>query len=133
MKMVGVIVMTMAAMALVSGCDNGGGSSDKGGSSAGSVVGEWAMVNQTDGGQTWWKFNADGTFVQYNDAGFSSQHLAGTFTQDGTTVTGPFTNPGVGTGEIDCTLSSDGKTMQMDFVEFWHDPPKHNPINGTKL
>ncbi len=39
-------------------------------------------------------------------------------------------NPGVGEGEIVATLT--GTTLNLDFVEFWHRPPKHVPYTGTK-
>ena len=90
-------------------------------------------MNDGVGGLTFWKFNADGTVVEYNDPGFSSRHLSGTYAQDGQNVRGPFTNPGVGDGEIVCTLSNDGTSMQMDFIEHWHQPFKHVPLTGAKL
>ena len=43
----------------------------------------------------------------------------------------PFVNPGTGEGEIVATLA--GATLNLDFVEFWHSPPKHIPYTGTKL
>lgn len=130
----GLAAVVLAVCAFVPGCESGGGDDDKGGSN--SVVGKWAMnEGSTANGNavSWYQFNADGTFVQYNDSGFTSAHLSGTFSQNGTKVTGPFHNPGVGDGEIDCMLSGDGKSMQMDFIEHWHDPYKHVPFTGTKL
>ena len=47
------------------------------------------------------------------------------------TATGPLENPGVGTGEIVAEL--DGDDLILDFVEFWHSPPKHNPYTGSKI
>lgn len=125
-------MMMVAALGLVTGCesDGGGGGGSSGG---GSVVGRWELTSQADGGKTWWAFNEDGSYVMYNDSGFSSKHLAGTYTQDGKSVKGPFSNPGVGDGEIDATVSDDGKSLQLDFIEHWHSPYKHVPLAGPKL
>ena len=135
---VGVVVAAMVTMSFVAGCDNsekdksadssGGGSSSsssstkKSSSSVNSVVGAWQIGDS--GGTTPWSFNADGTFT--------SGSIAGTYTQNGDQITGSFQNGSVGDGTISATLSADGKSMQMDFVENWHTPPKHNPLTGTK-
>ena len=124
-----VAVMAVAALGLCTGCEGDGGG-DGGGSS--SVVGRWQLTN-SGGETTWWQFNEDGTFVMYNDSGFASKHLWGTFSQDGSKVKGPFTNPGVGEGEIDATVSEDGKSLNLDFIEHWHSPYKHVPHSGPKL
>ncbi len=124
-------VAVVAAMGLTTACEKNGGDGDK--SSGGSVVGQWAAVNQADQGKTWWKFNADGTFAMYDDGAFARRHLGGTFSQDGKSVKGPFTNPRVGEGEIDATISDDGKALQIDFIEHWHSPYKHVPISATKM
>jgi hypothetical protein len=126
-----VLAFTVTTMFFVSGCKHGH-DRHRGPSSVNSVVGSWKM-NDGTGGLTFWNFNADGTVIEYNDPGFSSQHLNGTYRQDGLNVSGPFTNPGVGDGEIVCTVSNDGKSMQMDFIEHWHKPFKHVPLTGTKL
>ena len=130
MRLMGVAALAALAVVFVSGCDDssskskGGSSSGGGGSSAkaGSVVGTWQIGD--GGGSTTWSFNADGSL--------SSGGISGTFKQNGDHVTGDLTNAGVGSGAIDATLSADGKSMAMDFIEFWHDPAKHNPLSGTK-
>ena len=123
MRLMGAAVLAAVAVMFVSGCDNGS-SKKSGGSSGGvnSVVGSWSIGDS--GGATIWTFNADGTF--------SSGAIGGKFSQDGDHVTGTFTNGSVGDGVIDATLSADGKSMQMDFIEYWHTPAKHNPLTGTK-
>lgn len=138
-KLVKWVRLSTIAVALASfapGCDSGGGDDgggDGGGSKGGSVVGQWAVISQEDGGQTWWQFTSDGNFAMYDNADFTAKHLGGTYVQKGDKVTGPFTNPGVGTGEIDATVINDGKTLQLDFIEHWHSPYKHVPLVGTKL
>ncbi|MCE9614572.1 MAG: hypothetical protein K8T26_09870 [Lentisphaerae bacterium] len=129
---VGVLSMAVVAMALAFtvGCEGDGGGDSGGG---GNVVGSWELREGGTGGPTQWGFESDGTFAWYNDAAHTSRKLGGTYKQDGAHVTGDFSNPGVGTGEIDCTISDDGKTMQMDFIEHWHTPYKHVPMSGTKL
>ncbi len=57
--------------------------------------------------------------------------MFGTYVVEGNRASGPMVNPGTGEGEIVATLS--GATLSLDFVEFWHSPPKHVPYTGTKL
>jgi len=111
-------------MLLPSGCEHNGG--DSGGNS---VVGTWGPAD-SDARTV---FKADGTWDDYKDAALTDRHYGGTYTQSGKSVIGKGTNPGVGDLEIDCTLSDDGNTMQMDFIEFWHDPPKHTPGTLTRM
>ena len=130
-----IAIAALAGFALLalSGCDDGGGG-DGGGTS--SVVGKWELYEGTSvsgAPAEWWQFNEDGTFAYFNNSDFTSKHLGGTYSQDGKKVTGTFTNPGVGEGEIDVTLSDDGKTMQLDFIEHWHSPYKHVAWTGVKL
>jgi len=140
----GMVALFAATMVLFAGCEVNGGGDDNGNNDGsnddkkpgGSVVGTWAMnegTTATGNYVSWWVFNADGTCNMYDDAGLTAKHLYGTYSQDGNKVTGPFTNPGVGDGELDCTLGDDGKSMQMDFIEHWHSPYKHVPYTGTKL
>lgn len=130
------MALAAAGIVFMTGCESDGGDDDGGGGqSGGSVVGTWEMNEgsaDTGANVSWWVFNADGTMTMYDNAGLTAKHISGTFTQDGNKVTGPFRNPGVGDGELDCTLSDDGKTMQMDFIEHWHSPYKHVPYFGTK-
>lgn len=130
LKQACAVALAVAAAVAVTACDSSDSDDDD---DVNSVVGRWAMVSQANGERTWWEFFADGTFAYYNDPGFSSKHLNGTYTQDGNKIRGPFTNPGVGTGELDCTLSADGHTLQMDFIEHWHTPYKHVPHIGTRI
>ena len=67
-------------------------------------------------------FSSDGTWAEYNDAALTERHLGGTYTQSGNHVSGTGNNPGVGDLDIDGTVSDDGKTMELDFIEHWHDP-----------
>lgn len=126
-------VLAAGAIAVSTGCDSGGDDDGGGGGGGGSVVGRYEMVWQDGGGTTWWQFNEDGTYAYYNDAGFNSKHISGTYSQDGNRITGPFENPGVGSGEIDAILSDDGKSLQIDFIEHWHSPYKHVPLAGTRI
>jgi hypothetical protein len=140
MRSIGLVAVTIATIILTASCRSGGGGSGGSGAkkSGGvhSVLGKWAMAEGavvTGKPVAWYQFNADGTFTLYNDAAFSSPHLNGTYTQKGNTIVGPFTNPGVGSGEIDATLGDDGKVLKLDFVEFWHSPPKHNLFVGSRI
>lgn len=129
---VGLLLTALASLGMMTGCEGGG---DGGGSSS-SVVGKWAVYEGTTPSGApiqWWQFNEDGTFAYYNNPEFTSKHLGGTYSQDGNKVTGPFTNPGVGDGEIEAVVSDDGKSLQIDFIEHWHTPYKHVPLNGVKI
>ena len=138
LKTTSMLALALAAATFVAGCndsdddddDSDGGKQEP---KQASVVGRWGMVSQEDGGQTWWQFNEDGTFTMFNDEGFSSPHLRGTYTQDGNKVTGPFHNPNVGDGDIDATLSEDGNALNLDFIEHWHSPSKHVLLIGLRL
>lgn len=127
---IGVAALAVAAMAFISGCDDDEGDSGSGGS----VAGTWQMTSKLTGNLSWWVFNNDGTFVSYDDQARTRPHIIGSsYKQEGNTVTGTFVNPGVGDGEINATISDDGKTMTLDFIEHWHTPFKHCPYTGTKL
>ena len=119
---VGIVALSLVGMLFVSGCEHGGGDSD-----GDSVAGTWA--GDGDGRTV---FNSDGTWAEYNDAALTERHLGGTYTQSGTSVSGTGSNPGVGDLDIEGTLSADGKTMELDFIEHWHDPFKHNVATLTR-
>jgi hypothetical protein len=99
-----------------------------------SVVGVWALQEGSayTGVPYWYiTFNADGTYAISNNADGSGQRVYGTYTVSGETVTGPFTNPGVGDGRIDAAYVGDD--MLLDFVEYWHSPEKHVLYAGKRL
>ena len=116
------------ATALSTGCNDGGGD-DAGG--VGNAVGTWEFL-KVGGSTTWWAFSSDGSFVMYDDPALTERHLSGTFTQSGASVTGSFTNPGVGTGDIEGTISEDGTQFALTFIEHWHTPNKRVPLSGTR-
>jgi len=119
---VGIVALSLTGLMFVSGCEGSGG-----GSGGNSVVGTWAGDGD---GRT--AFMSGGTWGEYTDATLTSKHLGGTYTQSGNHVTGTGNNPGVGDLDIDGTVSDDGKTLQLDFIEHWHDPYKHNPATLTR-
>ena len=119
--MVGIVALGLVGLPFITGCDSGG---DSGG---GSAVGTWS-----GGGDGRTVFSSDGTWAEYNDAGLTARHLGGTYTQSGNSVSGTGSNPGVGDLDIEGTVSDDGKTMQLDFIEHWHSPYKHNPATLTR-
>ena len=110
-------------------CGCGGDSGGDGGSSK--FVGTWAL---SQGGGTLWFiiFNDDGSWLISDTADGSARRVFGTYSVSGNTASGPMQNPGVGTGEIEAVLTGDD-TLALDFVEFWHSPPKHVPYAGSKL
>ena len=121
--MAGIMALSLVGLGLVSGCDN-----SDGGSGGSSVVGTWGA-----GGDGRTVFSSDGTWDEYDDAALTHRHLGGTYTQSGNSFTGSGSNPGVGDLDIEGTISDDKNTLQMDFIEHWHDPYKHNPATLTRM
>ena len=80
-----------------------------------------------------WVFNENGTFEKKR-AGEpidSANHFVGTYLITDGLISGKFTNPGVGRGEIEGSIAPNGSFL-MDFVEFWHTPPKVVPCIGVR-
>ena len=119
-----LMVCLIPCVFVLAGCEHGGSDS-----SGNSIVGTWGQ--DVDGGRT--VFKSDGTWAEYSDSAATEYHLGGTYTQSGNSITGSGTNPGVGDLDIQGTLSSDGNTFEMDFIEHWHDPYKHNPGTFTRM
>ncbi len=95
-------------------------------------VGAWEVLD-VDGAITGYLYiGADGVFVWADIPDIESPHFSGTGAVVDKTFIGPFTNPGVGDGELDCTIADSG-VMNIDFVEFWNDPPKHVPYTATRF
>jgi len=98
------------------------------------IVGVWALQEGTTytGSTTWYiTFNPGGTYAISDNADGSGQRVSGTYSVSGETVTGPFTNPGVGEGRIDGVFI--GNDILVDFVEYWHSPEKHVFYAGVRL
>jgi len=120
------IAMMAIFIGFGAGCE--GDSGDGGG--GGNLVGTWRIAKETTVSN--WTFKEDGTF-QKNRAGEpvgGSIHFAGTYSTRGSAFSGEFTNRGVGTGKIEGTVSGDSLTM--NFIEFWHSPPKVVPCTGVR-
>lgn len=132
-----LFLILLLPLTLVWGCGGGGpdGGDDQekdnvaGNNSA--FVGTWAL-NGADGKLAWYiLFKADNSWLISDTADGSARRVFGTYVVKGNVASGPMVNPGTGEGEITATLS--GATLSLDFVEFWHSPPKHIPYTGTKL
>ncbi len=126
-------ILVLASLMLFSGCESSddSGSSD---SSASQAVGVWALEEGSSyTGNIYWyiTFNEDGTYAISDNSDGSAQRVSGTYTVSGSTVTGPFENPGVGSGRIDATISD--STIQLDFVEYWQTPEKHVAYAGISI
>lgn len=132
-----LFLILLLPLACVWGCGGGGpdGGDDQeednvaGNNSA--FVGTWAL-RDADGKLAWYiLFKADNSWLISDTADGSAQRVFGTYVVEGNVASGPMVNPGTGEGEIVATLA--GATLNLDFVEFWHSPPKHIPYTGTKL
>lgn len=92
------------------------------------LVGTWSLTN---GGSTWFiHFSSDGSWRITDDAAGAKRRVYGSFTADDSSFSGPMTNPGVGTGAI--AGHYNGRSMTLDFAEYWHTPTKHVSYVGTK-
>ena len=94
-------------------------------------VGTWALRQGTGGVEWYILFKADYSWLISDTANGSAPRVYGTYVVEGNRAAGPMVNPGTGEGEIVATL--EGANLSLDFVEFWHTPPKHIPYNGTKI
>ncbi len=94
-------------------------------------IGTWLI--EKEGTYAYWIFKDDGTFTKKR-AGESlngTTHVVGTYSVNDGFITGDFTNPGVGRGEIEGEINSQGKFL-MDFIEYWHSPRKVVPCVGVR-
>ena len=76
-------------------------------------------------------FKSDGTWFFSDNADGSGPSATYTYTVTDGKLVGSFTNPGVGDGQIEATVTGD--TLALTFIEFWHDPHKVVPYAGTRL
>jgi hypothetical protein len=96
-------------------------------------IGSWELIYVEDPsiGKFLLNIKSDNTFDWF-DPGKTVPHFSGTWSITGDTLIGPFTLKDVGEGELFCTIAANG-SMNIDFVEHWHDPYKHVPYTATKL
>jgi hypothetical protein len=117
---------------VLAGCSSGGSSSGSSGSaSPGSeFVGSWAMSDSS--GSTFYLYiESNNTFVIADVPDKNRVHMSGTWSVSNGTFKGPFTNPGVGTGDLVITIANG--VLSVDFIEHWHSPDKHISFTGRKL
>jgi len=130
-NMMSVLFAAMIALTgfLITGCEDDGGGGGSGGNNA--FVGTWLVTKE--GTQSYYVFNADGTYRKNrsDEPVDGSVHFYGTYTVAKGALHGVFTNPGVGDGEIEATINDDG-TMNLLFIEHWHNPYKRVPCTGVK-
>ena len=92
-------------------------------------IGSWAVSAAT--GAIYYLFiESNNTFVWYDNLG-GPAHFSGTWSFTGDTLIGPFTNQGVGDGDLVCTIANG--VMNIDFVEHWYTPDKHVPYTAIKF
>jgi hypothetical protein len=94
-------------------------------------TGVWRI--QKEDSSSLWIFNDDGTFIKKraDEPLDGATHFVGTYAVSEGELSGSFTNPGVGAGEIRGSITMDG-TLLMDFIEYWHTPPKVVPTVGVR-
>jgi hypothetical protein len=94
--------------------------------------GSWTISEATGETIGYLFIKPDNTFVWADIPDITSPHFSGAWTFTGGTLKGPFTNPGVGDGELACTLAATG-SMNIEFIEYWHSPAKHMLFTATKI
>jgi hypothetical protein len=139
----GLLGIVLGAMAMMTAGCSGGGSSSGGNSTAAATtaaatgsefVGAWSMSEGSNPNGTisfYLYIESNNTFVICDNPDKTRPHMSGTWSVRNGTLNGPFTNPGVGAGEIVCTINNG--IMSMDFIEHWHDPFKHLAFSCRKL
>ncbi len=129
-----VRILMITLIAFLFGCGGGGGGTDNDDNNldlANNFAGTWLISKELT--QSYWIFNEDGTFEKKRagEPVDSNNHFVGTYTVIDGALSGKFTNPGVGTGEIEATITEDD-TLLMDFIEHWHTPYKVVPCVGVR-
>ena len=137
----GLFGFLIGAMFMIAGgCSGGGSSSGSNGSTTATTtttnpgsefVGSWALSDSTGTITFYLYIESNNTFVIADVPDKSRVHLSGTWSVTNGTFRGPFTNPGVGTGDLVCTIANG--VMSVDFIEHWHSPDKHIPFTGRKF
>ncbi len=126
------VLMSVFSFGLLAGCEGGGGGNDDDDDAAGDgveVVGTWSL--NRPGRTVYIVFNEDLTWKICENADGTERIVYGTYTVSGNTVSGPMTNPGVGSGDILAII--DGDTIMLDFTEYWHTPHKVVEYSGERL
>jgi hypothetical protein len=114
----------------MTGC---GGSSSEDDATPSAFVGTWALYEGSaiQGNPTWYvHFKEDKTFFISDNADGTAVRVSGTYTESDGVLVGPFTNPGVGKGRVEATITNN--IIHLDFIEYWHTPNKVIPYVGTK-
>ncbi len=96
---------------------------------SGDIVGSWDLT-ATDGSKFYIHFASNGSFEITDDSAGNVKHITGNYTASGDSFKGNMNNPGVGTGEINGTVS--GNTLSLNFIEHWHTPYKTIVFSGVK-
>lgn len=122
---------------MIAGCSGGGSSSGSNGSTTAppntgsEFVGSWVLSDSAGTVTFYLYIESNNTFVGADVPDKSRVHFSGTWSVTNGTFRGPFTNPGVGNGDLVCTIANG--VMTVDFIEHWHSPDKHVPYTGRKF
>ena len=131
----GLLGVIIGAMLVLAGCSGGGsssGSSSSSSTNSGSeFVGSWALSDSANQIGLYLYVESNNTFVVADVPDKSRVHFSGNWTVANGTFRGPFNNPGVGTGDLVCTIANG--VMSVDLIEHWHSPDKHVPYTGKKF
>ena len=101
----------------LAGCSSDSSSSGGGGTPPvinNEFVGSWKVTGAAD---AYLYIDSNNTFVWADVPDRNRPHFSGTWSVTNGTFKGPFTNPGVGTGDLIGTIANG--VMTIDFVEHW--------------
>ena len=112
----GLVGIVIGAMVVIVGCSSSGSSSGGGGGGTtnNEFVGSWKVTGPAE---AWLYIDSNNTFVWADVPDKTHPHFSGTWSVTNGTFKGPFTNPGVGTGDLIGTIANG--VMTIDFVEHW--------------
>jgi hypothetical protein len=123
------LVLSLGLAGCSSSGSSSGGDSSTPAVSTNPFVGSWKVTGEVD---AWLYIDSNNTFVWADVPDKNRPHFSGRWSVTNGTLTGPFINPGVGAGDLICTIGANG-VMTIDFVEHWNTPDKHLAFTATKL
>jgi hypothetical protein len=100
------------------------------------VVGTWLMINAATGLPEFYLHIGSDNSLAINDYPDDTEHLPGNWEISGDAFLGHFTNINLNPEDYNPTGDLVGTILYgvftLDFIEYWHDPPKHVPYTAAR-
>jgi hypothetical protein len=101
------------------------------------VVGTWVMTNATTGVPDFYLHIGSDNSLAINDYPDDREHLPGNWEISGGTFLGHFININLNPEEYNPNGDLVGTILYgvftLDFIEYWHDPPKHIAYTASRI